>query len=142
MSGKVWGEEYRTIYVCIDGYRDGIFGGRLFHPSCKDGKSFQCLSQFLREVERILDDMDFPKAYTTQRTFGPKQTTQGKQPETESQIGLLATFAVRILFRQNASWQGSIVWLEGKQEQSFRSALELIFLISSALEFQEASQTP
>jgi hypothetical protein len=44
-----------------------------------------------------------------------------------------------VLFRQNASWQGSITWMEGKQEQSFRSALELIFLMNSALEYQKAS---
>ena len=43
------------------------------------------------------------------------------------------TFAVRILFRQNASWQGSVTWLEGNREESFRSVLELIFLMDSAL---------
>lgn len=139
MSAKVLGEEYRTIYVCIDGYRDGILSGRFFNPLLKTGKSFQCLSQFLLEVEETLDHMDFPKAYTTPRTFGSKQMSQGQQSEAESAVGLLATFAVRILFRQNASWQGSVTWLEGKQEQSFRSALELILLISSALEFQQVS---
>ena len=47
--------------------------------------------------------------------------------------GELATFAVRIIFRQNASWQGSVVWLEGEREESFRSALELVLLMDSAL---------
>ena len=49
------------------------------------------------------------------------------------QRGEAATFALRILFRQNASWQGSITWLEGEAEQSFRSVLELILLMDSAL---------
>jgi hypothetical protein len=44
------------------------------------------------------------------------------------------TFVVQILNRQNATWQGLITWTEGQQTQSFRSALELIKLIDSALE--------
>lgn len=46
----------------------------------------------------------------------------------------LATFYVRILFRQNASWQGTVLWSEGSQEERFRSALELALLLDSALE--------
>jgi len=43
----------------------------------------------------------------------------------------------RILFRQNASWQGSVVWVEGRQEERFRSALELVLLMDSALTAQK-----
>jgi hypothetical protein len=43
------------------------------------------------------------------------------------------TFVVQILNRQNATWQGVITWTEGRQTQSFRSALEMIKLIDSAL---------
>ena len=34
---------------------------------------------------------------------------------------------------QDASWQGSVTWLEQGQEESFRSVLELILLLDSAL---------
>ena len=51
--------------------------------------------------------------------------------------GRLAPFIVRILFRQNASWQGSVVWVEGRQEERFRSALELVLLMDSALTAQK-----
>lgn len=139
MTTKLCGEEYRTIHVCVDGFHSGILSGRLFNRSLLDGRTFQNLSQFLQEVELILDGMDFPKAYTIPRTFCPKQIPESAPPKENHQSGLLATFSLRILFRQNASWQGSVTWLEGKQEQSFRSALELIFLIQSALEYQEAA---
>ena len=56
-----------------------------------------------------------------------------KLPEGDAHTGALATFAVRLIFRQNASWQGSITWLEGEAEQSFRSVLELTLLMDSAL---------
>lgn len=47
--------------------------------------------------------------------------------------GNLATFEMRILFRQNASWQGELLWMEKNARQSFRSVLELITLMDSAL---------
>ena len=139
MSTGVWGEERRTIHVCVDDYQDGVPQGRVYNQSQEKGKVFRCLSQFLREMEKTLDCMQFPKAYTTTRTFAPIPSSGVPSPEAEHAAGSLATFVVRVLFRQNASWQGSVTWLEGKQEQSFRSALELIFLISSALEYKEAS---
>ena len=40
---------------------------------------------------------------------------------------------MRILFRQNASWQGELLWMEKNARQSFRSVLELITLMDSAL---------
>ena len=40
---------------------------------------------------------------------------------------------MRVLFRQHASWQGELLWLEKDARQSFRSALELITLMDSAL---------
>jgi hypothetical protein len=47
---------------------------------------------------------------------------------------VLSTFAVRVMFRQNASWQGSVTWVEGKREEQFRSVLELLLLVKSALD--------
>lgn len=43
------------------------------------------------------------------------------------------TFVVQILNTQNATWQGTVTWTDGKQQQHFRSALELIKLLDSAL---------
>ena len=44
------------------------------------------------------------------------------------------SFIVNILQQQNASWQGTVTWVEDNKTQSFRSALELIRLIDSTLE--------
>ena len=48
--------------------------------------------------------------------------------------GRRETFVVQVLNTQNASWQGTVTWTDGGKTQSFRSALELIKLIDSALE--------
>ena len=43
------------------------------------------------------------------------------------------TFILKILDRQNSTWQGSILWVEQQNEQYFRSALEMLKLIDEAL---------
>lgn len=43
------------------------------------------------------------------------------------------TFVIKIVDNQNATWQGSVSWVEGQREQYFRSALELLKLIDGAL---------
>lgn len=50
------------------------------------------------------------------------------------------TFVVRILNTQNATWQGTVTWTDGKRTESFRSALELIRLLDSTLLTQEAPE--
>ena len=50
------------------------------------------------------------------------------------------TFVVQVLNAQNATWQGTVTWTDGKKSQSFRSALELLKLIDSALEEAPASE--
>ena len=48
-----------------------------------------------------------------------------------------SNFLIRIRFRQNASWQGTIHWLDGKESKNFRSMLEMVTLIQEALDRQE-----
>lgn len=44
------------------------------------------------------------------------------------------TFIVKILNKQNSTWQGSVTWVEEQRTQHFRSALELLKMIDGALE--------
>ena len=45
-----------------------------------------------------------------------------------------ASFLIEIRYQQHQTWQGTITWLEAKKKVNFRSALELIRLMNSALE--------
>ena len=47
------------------------------------------------------------------------------------------TFLVKIVDNQNATWQGSVTWVEEKKEQHFRSALELLKLIDGVISQEE-----
>jgi len=48
-------------------------------------------------------------------------------------IGCEAKFIVNVKCRQNASWQGTIKWLDKNEEKQFRSALEMLKLMDEAL---------
>lgn len=45
-----------------------------------------------------------------------------------------SAFMVRVQYRQNSSWQGTIQWLEEKKTVQFRSLLEMTLLMNEALE--------
>ena len=45
-----------------------------------------------------------------------------------------ATFVITVMHEENATWQGSIRWIDKQMMKNFRSALELMKLIDSALE--------
>ena len=128
------GNEFRTTVICVDGYENKALSVRFYNPYCEAGESFESLTQMLLKIDDMLNEMRLPQSFTAVRTFAPGGGDLSKNtPAVAAHEGKLATFSVRILFRQNASWQGSVTWLEGGQEQSFRSVLELIFLMDSAL---------
>ena len=47
------------------------------------------------------------------------------------------TFRIRIKGRQNATWQGTVIWTDTGEMKSFRSAMELMKLIDSTLDVQD-----
>ena len=80
----------------------------------------------------MLNEMALPRAYTISRSF-----SDWHPPPAEAGPILLhgkrATFVIRVVLRQNSSWQGTVTWLEGKQTLCFRSVLELLLLMDGAL---------
>ena len=135
MPTKQWGNAYRTTVVCVDDYTDRILRGRIYNPHLPEGTAFRSTVDFLLRMEDLLDDMRFPQSFAAVRTFGAPPERTVSQPEPPGRrVGQRATFAVRVLFRQNASWQGSLTWLEEDREESFRCVLELLLLMHSALE--------
>ena len=43
-------------------------------------------------------------------------------------------FLVKIMYRQNYSWQGEITWIQKNKTKMFRSALELMHILYSTLD--------
>lgn len=107
--------------LCVDAVENGVPGGRLYHGDLSREYTFLSMDQFLLISDAILGG-DAPGSPAGERESGAVWLP-----------GRIATFKVRILFRQNASWQGSVMWLETRHEENFRSEIELLSMIRQAL---------
>ena len=88
-----------------------------------------------------MNEIDFPQESTVVRSFDPPAQREGpkhrngkevKNMTIQDERGGQATFIVQIKYRQNATWQGDVVWAEQNRKVYFRSALELMKIIDSA----------
>ena len=136
MLQQVWAGENRKITVCVDSYDSGILKGR-FYNAYQEVACFESLMQLLIGVETVLEDQQIPQSYTVLRRFTDYIPIGEAAASGCIQKGKMATFEMQVLFRQHTSWQGVLIWRERKQEQSFRSVLELALLMDSALRSQK-----
>lgn len=136
MINHPWNKQ--TMLMCVDSYENGVPRGKLYLPG-QPGECFDSLSQLLLRAERMFERGGGVQSYTTPRIFAlAKPLPEAPCDMGELTRGSAATFEMRILFRQNASWQGELLWLEKNARQSFRSVLEMITLMDSALRAKEA----
>ena len=62
--------------------------------------------------------------------------TKKKRPENSQ-----CTFEIVVKFKQNATWQGHIHWVEKDKKQNFRSVLEMLKLMDEAHNEEEKINT-
>ena len=134
MKSQQYDNLFRKTIICIDRYENKVPIGRLYHASSETGTAFHGTMNLLLSLESMLEEMKGPQSFSNRRTFRTSEERVISSVTAETvREGKIVTFALRILFRQNASWQGSVFWYDGKQEESFRSVLELLMLMDSAL---------
>lgn len=132
------------VCICIEDYRNTEISGRLYHTDLPGEYLFANSGQLMLGIESLLNAVNYPEASTEPRTFrdsGGVNDMQEERPHPTENAktaplnvqGKLATFIVHAQYRQNTSWQGSLLWLEENKKQFFRSELELLKLIDSAL---------
>ena len=97
------------------------------------------------QMEDIFEQTMHPVSSTRSRVFRSKVKEPAAYQEeqngddminetSEIKVGEKATFLIKVQYRQNATWQGEVTWVEKKETRQFRSALELIKMIDSAAE--------
>ena len=136
MTTQVYGNNiFRTTIICVDEYVNKVPVGRIYNAYYEDGVAFHGTIELLLIIDSMLEGMNWPQAYSSHRLFRtPEEVHAPEKTSIDTKVGKQGTFSLRILFRQNASWQGSISWMEGRQEESFRSVFEFLLLVNSALE--------
>jgi len=121
--------EAKTCLISIASYCERALAGEIHNPLLGRRRQFKNLMQLLLEMDSMCDENE------SIHDPGDIRGRDGlENPETENKANRpIATFKVDLLFRQNESWQGNILWVEKKQEAQFRSALEMIMLMDGAL---------
>ena len=135
---RQWEHESRGTTICIDSYDNCVPVGRFYNLTCPEGVPFHGVIDLLKKIDDVLDQMRFPQSFSKIKTFADVPMLDiSPLSALVPPRGEVATFSLAVLFRQNTSWQGSLAWLEGKREETFRSVLELLYLIDSAISSKE-----
>ena len=140
------------MVVLVDERAPFSFSGRLYSDYFQRALPFSCPEELLSLSRALLDALSFPQTATSCRSFHSRRGTSAPHPipkrsmesmKHESSLpsqqnetvltGKKGTFVVQVLYRQNATWQGTVRWLDTNKTQPFRSVLELLSLMQEAL---------
>ncbi len=111
----------REAMVTVLSYHNGIMDGYLQHPRLGEKEKVESLSQMILLLNSLLDMencLDSPLPLV--------------QPVCRS-VKSIVVFCIQILFREHYTWQGRLIWQNGRQEYVFHSAIELIQLVDEIL---------
>ena len=148
MSRSVFYGTPNLVCVCVDRHANGDMSGRMYHFYRRDALPFQSAGDLVMKMDHFYDALNFPQAAVVTRGFRTKTVNridrnrdkcQGAE-EMEQHKGDIATFVVHVQYRQNATWQGKVVWTDENRECNFRSALELIKLMDNAMDTAETQK--
>lgn len=120
-----------TVVVRVYSYSGKCPNGTLQGLRFDSPIEFSSLTQMLLLMEEMLDSLNAPQRGESPRAF--QKTELQPQLAVHETRKPLATFQLSVLFRQNASWQGTLIWTDRMMDAQFRSVLELIRLMDSAL---------
>ena len=140
-----------TVRICVDQYNMNDWSGRIYTRLSKEPIQFRNIGEMLSNMENIWNQIGFPKESTINRRFTNQQSqsvqsihvsypedgvkdkikVELSEADMDKKRGKQDTFIVRIQYRQNATWQGHVTWVDENRTVPFRSALELIKLLDS-----------
>jgi len=129
---------FRILVNLTDDYD---ISGILYNEHYTLTMSFSGIREFFSSLDQFFDYVNFPQSSHEHRTFSIIRPKRKEVPKTMKKeklavdTGDKATFTVHVQFRQNASWQGTIQWIEGNKTQRFRSELEMLKLMTNAINF-------
>jgi hypothetical protein len=135
------------VVICVDHVASGQLVGNLYEKYSSTPIIFTSCDELIFKMEQFFDELQFPYATTTNRSFADsdtyikKESNEMKQErkkimtddELLSKHGDLGTFVIRVQHRQNSSWQGRITWMEENKTLCFRSIWEMIKLMEGAV---------
>lgn len=140
--------QYLLLVTSWDGKRASGVVHNLF---VQTPYAFDGLDDAVFSMDGMMDGLGAPQADTALRTFdkgrasarptgGPMRHPQYWLPQSlHAGRAAVAVFYIQVRYRQHSTWQGELLW-KGHDKVFFRSVLELLRLLHSALARCPASQ--
>ena len=142
--------------VEIVSYGCGLYRGKLHSRYLEAPFEFSTFVRMMEKMEAVFDLKKFPQASLSPRYFMDKKKGKSVKPETNTRAVVndtidlslyegpgngSCTFEILVRFRQNATWQGQILWVEKDLKRDFLSELEMLKLMDEALiEFESDTE--
>lgn len=136
--------------VCVNANKQGEICGVIYNNHLKQPIVFTDVLSMLNKMDSLFNQTNCPQVYHQYRSFAEQQVEEeleivnGVEPKMdeiiENKAGEKATFIVQVQFRQNSSWQGTITWTEKKKTLRYRSTLEMLKLIDSAVSAENGDE--
>ncbi len=128
--------------VFVTSYENQILKGTICNSYFQQEQPFSDICELMVLLDKIYDSLSFPQKFMEYRRFHKPEkdqtTRQVITKTTEEFFSLeeekIPTFLIHVQFRKDATWQGTVEWVEKSEMQEFRSALELIRLLSDAMD--------
>lgn len=116
-------ESVRELFCLLDQHLGGVRLEQRSFYSCGASVDFYRSGQIIGKLQAICSNME---AKISNQTW--LLCLKG---------GRRASFSIRILFHEHATWQGVIYWREAGVRQQFRSFKEMFLLMASVAEAEE-----
>lgn len=120
---------------------DKDLSGFLYNEYYGFALDFKNMGEMLSSLDELFNYVNFPMATHEKRSFQKSNKKSGKllpanlrTVSNERKEGKSPTFILHVQFRQNATWQGTLTWIAENKVKRFRSELELIHLLTVAVE--------
>ena len=137
----------KTSIIKVFRYENQQVQGSFYNLYYGEEIKFDNLMQLLLIMENMMDEIRYPapavesRLIYKKRGFSHEALSYDLLPGADGKHEVLETFRIRVLYRQNASWQGTISWKTAGQTYHFRSALELFKMMDNVLsEYTELSK--
>ena len=121
LTNRMWPCSAHDAFVTVSEYRCGAMEGYLTHPRFGAPLPIKSISHLLRLLDQAQSLENVP--YKPENYAGTVYENPNK----------IASFTISVLFQQHHSLQGKLTWHEQAMEATFRSALELIYLMDDIL---------
>lgn len=139
-----------VICICIEKKESGDYIGLLWHQYSDDPIEFNGVSDMLMLMDDLYDEWDFPQRSLEKREFNKTRDHEEMNGDPDNLVidkvqaasgvknvqnkkGSLGTFFVQVKFRQNATWQGTVIHSESNKKFDFTSAMGLVEVIDKSM---------